>query len=83
MVANGSLSQSVTIPNNPGVSHLGGWHAIVVIKGAMGTDAAGNRVPGVGALVELRAAFYVKESIMPFYNKSGKLISMGDGYNSR
>ena len=77
VVANGSLSQSVTIPNNPGVDTLGGWHAIVVIKGAMGTDAAGNRVPGVGALVESQVPFYVKESIMPFYNKSGKLLSMG------
>ncbi len=76
-VTNGSLSQSVTIPNNPGVDTLGGWHAIVVIKGAMGTDGAGNRVPGVGALVESQAPFYVKESIMPFYNKTGKLLSMG------
>jgi hypothetical protein len=76
-VANGTLDQSVTIPNNPGVDTLGGWHAIVVVKGAMGTDAAGNRVPGVGALVEVQVPFYVKESIMPFYNKAGKLLSMG------
>jgi hypothetical protein len=76
-VANGSLNQSVTIPNNPGVDTLGGWHAIVIIKGAMGTDGAGNRVPGVGSLVEVQVPFYVKESIMPFYNKAGKLLSMG------
>jgi hypothetical protein len=76
-VANGTLDQSVTIPNNPGVDTLGGWHAIVVVKGAMGTDAAGNRIPGVGALVEVQVPFYVKESIMPFYNKAGKLLSMG------
>lgn len=76
-VTNGSLSQSVTIPNNPGVGTLGGWHAIVVVKGAMGTDGAGNRVPGVGALVESQAPFYVKESIMPFFNKAHKLLSLG------
>jgi hypothetical protein len=79
VVANGALHQSVTIPNKPGVETLGGWHAIVVIKGAMGTDGAGNRVPGVGALVESQVPFYVKESIMPFYNKAGKLMSMGVG----
>jgi len=77
VVANGTLDQSITIPNHPGVNTLGGWHAIVVIKGAMGTDAAGNRVPGVGSLVESQVPFYVKESIMPFYNKTGKLMSMG------
>jgi hypothetical protein len=77
VVTNGSLNQSVTIPNHPGVNTLGGWHAIVVIKGAMGTDGAGNRVPGVGALVESQVPFYVKESIMPFYDKGGKLLSMG------
>jgi hypothetical protein len=77
VVANGTLDQNVTIPNNPGVNTLGGWHAIVVIKGAMATDGAGNRVPGVGSLVEVQVPFYVKESIMPFYNKSGKLLSMG------
>ena len=77
VAANGTLDQSVTIPNNPGVGTLGGWHAIVVIKGPMGTDAAGNRVPGVGSLVEVQVPFYVKESIMPFYNKSGHLLSMG------
>ena len=75
--ANGTLNQSVTIPNNPGVGTLGGWHAIVVVKGPMATDGAGNRVPGVGALVEAQVPFYVKESIMPFYNKAGKLLSMG------
>jgi len=47
VVANGTLDQSVTIPNNPGVNTLGGWHAIVVIKGAMGTDGAGNRCPAL------------------------------------
>jgi hypothetical protein len=77
VVANAGLHQSVTIPNNPGVNTLGGWHAIVVIKGAMATDEAGNRVPGVGSLVEVQVPFYVKESIMPFFNKSGKLVSMG------
>ncbi len=76
-VANGALSQTVTIPNNPGVDTLGGWHAIVVVKGAMGTDGAGNRVPGVGSLVEVQVPFYVKESIMAFHNKAGKLMSMG------
>ena len=77
VAANGTLDQSITIPNNPGVNTLGGWHAIVVIKGAMGTDGVGNRVPGVGSLVEVQVPFYVKESIMPFYNKAGKLLSMG------
>jgi hypothetical protein len=76
-VANGTLDQIVTIPNKPGVNTLGGWHAIVVIKGAMATDLAGNRAPGVGSLVESQVPFYVKESIMPFYNKAGKLLSMG------
>jgi len=77
VVANGTLDQVVTIPNNPGVNTLGGWHAIVVIKGAMATDGVGNRTPGVGSLVEVQVPFYVKESIMPFYNKSGTLLSMG------
>jgi len=77
VVANGTLDQSVTIPNNPGINTLGGWHAIVVIKGAMATDGAGNRVPGVGSLVEVQVPFYVKESIMPFYNAAHKLLSMG------
>ncbi len=76
-VANGTLDQSVTIPNRPGIGTLGGWHAIVVIKGAMATDAAGNRVPGVGSLVEVQVPFYVKESMMPFYNKAGTLLSLG------
>ncbi len=76
-VANGALNQSVIIPNKPGIGTLGGWHAIVVVKGAMGTDAAGNRIPGVASLVESQTPFYVKESIMPFYNKAGKLQSMG------
>ena len=76
-VTNGTLDQSVTIPNHPGINTLGGWHAIVVIKGAMATDGAGNRAPGVGSLVEAQVPFYVKESIMPFYNKAGRLLSMG------
>jgi hypothetical protein len=77
VVVNGTLDQSVTIPNKPGISTLGGWHAIVVIKGAMATDGAGNRVPGVGSLVEVQVPFYVKESIMPFYNKAGHVLSLG------
>ena len=76
-VANAALVQKVTIPNKPGVSTLGGWHAIVVVKGPMGTDAAGNRVPGVGSLVEVQVPFYVKESFMAFHNKAGKLLSLG------
>ena len=77
VVANGSLDQTVTIPNHPGVNTLGGWHAIVAVKGEMATDPAGNRAPGASALVESQVPFYVKESIMPFYNKAGKLLSMG------
>ena len=77
VVANGSLDQTVTIPNHPGVNTLGGWHAIVAVKGEMATDPAGNRAPGASALVESQVPFYVKESIMPFFNKAGKLLSMG------
>ena len=77
VVTNGSVDQSVTIPNHPGVDTLGGWHAIVAVKGAMATDQAGNRAPGATALVESQVPFYVKESIMPFYNKAGQLLSMG------
>ena len=43
----------------------------------MATDGAGNRAPGVGSLVEAQVPFYVKESIVPFYNKAGRLLSMG------
>ena len=42
--------------------HLGGWHVIQVKQG----DA-----------IEAQATFYVKESIMPFYDKAGKVIGMG------
>ncbi len=76
-VTNGTLDQTLTIPNHPGVNTLGGWHAIVAIKGNVGTDNAGNRAPGAGSLIEAQVPFYVKESIMPFHNKSGKLLSMG------
>ncbi|NNN00320.1 MAG: hypothetical protein HKL86_00635 [Acidimicrobiaceae bacterium] len=75
--SNGTLDQTVTIPNNPGVNTLGGWHAIVVVQGPMNTDAAGNRAPAPGSLIESQVPFYVKESIKPFYNKAGKLLSMG------
>jgi len=30
------VEPDVTIPNNPGVNTLGGWHAIVLIKGRHG-----------------------------------------------
>lgn len=42
--------------------HLGGWHVIQVKK---------------GDVIEAQASFYVKESIMPFYDKAGKVIGMG------
>lgn len=42
--------------------HLGGWHVIQIKQG----DA-----------IEAQASFYVKESIMPFYDKSGKVIGQG------
>ena len=42
--------------------HLGGWHVIQLKK---------------GDVIEAQASFYVKESIMPFYDKSGKVIGMG------
>jgi hypothetical protein len=41
---------------------LGGWHAIKVMN---------------GSLVEAQVAFYVKESIINFYNKDGSLASAG------
>jgi hypothetical protein len=55
-VTNGSINQEVTIPD-----HLGGFHVIQVMK---------------GAVVEAQVPFYVKESLVPFYDKAGKLISM-------
>ena len=42
--------------------HLGGWHVIQVKQ---------------GDVIEAQASFYVKESIVPFYDKAGKLIGMG------
>lgn len=42
--------------------NLGGWHVVQVMK---------------GSVVEAQVPFYVKESIVPFYNKAGKLISEG------
>jgi hypothetical protein len=44
-------------------NNLGGYHVVQVL------DASGN--------IEAQAAFYVKESIVPFKNKAGKVISMG------
>jgi hypothetical protein len=41
---------------------LGGWHVIQVLNGSK---------------IEAQVPFYVKESIVPFYNKAGKLLSMG------
>ena len=41
---------------------LGGWHVIQVMNGSK---------------VEAQVPFYVKESIVPFYDSSGKLVSMG------
>jgi hypothetical protein len=42
--------------------NLGGWHVVQVIK---------------GNAVEAQVPFYVKESIVPFYDKAGKVVSMG------
>ena len=42
--------------------NLGGNHVIQVMK---------------GDVIEAQVPFYVKESILPFYDKSGKLLSMG------
>jgi hypothetical protein len=42
--------------------NLGGWHVVQVLS---------------GTTVEAQVPFYVKESIVPFMNKSGKVISMG------
>jgi len=44
-------------------NNLGGWHVVQVV------DAAGN--------VEAQVPFYVKESIVPFKNKAGKVVSLG------
>jgi len=42
--------------------NLGGWHVIQMVK---------------GSVIEAQAPFYVKESIMPFYDSKGKVIGMG------
>lgn len=42
--------------------HLGGWHVIQIKS---------------GDVVEAQQMFYVKQSIMPFYDKNGKVLSMG------
>ena len=42
--------------------NLGGWHVIQMVK---------------GSVVEAQTPFYVKESIMPFYDNNGKVIGMG------
>ena len=42
--------------------NLGGWHVIQVKQ---------------GDVIEAQVPFYVKESIMPFYDKAGKVIGMG------
>ena len=42
--------------------NLGGWHVIQVKS---------------GDVVEAQVSFYVKQSIMPFYDKAGKVIGMG------
>ena len=41
---------------------LGGWHVVQVMN---------------GSTIEAQASFYVKESIVPFFNSSGKTISQG------
>lgn len=41
---------------------LGGWHMILVMKGTK---------------IEAQVPFYVKESIVSFYNKGGQLVSKG------
>ena len=41
---------------------LGGWHMILVMS---------------GTTIEAQVPYYVKESIVPFYNPSGKLLSEG------
>lgn len=42
--------------------HLGGWHVIQVKQ---------------GDVIEAQVPFYVKQSILPFYDKAGKVIGMG------
>lgn len=42
--------------------NLGGWHVVQVMQGSS---------------IEAQVPFYVKESIVPFYDKAGKLLSMG------
>ncbi len=42
--------------------NLGGWHVIQMIK---------------GTAIEAQSPFYVKESIMPFYDQAGKQIGAG------
>lgn len=42
--------------------NLGGWHVVQVVN---------------GTTVEAQVPYYVKESIVPFTNKAGKVISMG------
>ncbi len=42
--------------------NLGGWHGVQVMKGDK---------------IQAQESFYVKVSIVPFYNKAGKLLSMG------
>jgi len=42
--------------------NLGGWHVIQIKK---------------GDVIEAQAPFYVKASIMPFYDSAGKVIGMG------
>ena len=41
---------------------LGGWHMVLVMNGTK---------------IEAQAPYYVKESIVPFYNKNGQLLSEG------
>jgi hypothetical protein len=42
--------------------NLGGWHVIQIKQ---------------GDVIEAQVPYYVKESIMPYYDKSGKILSMG------
>ena len=42
--------------------HLGGWHVIQVKK---------------NGVIEAQVPFYVQESIMPYYDSKGKVVSMG------
>jgi hypothetical protein len=56
-IANGSIDQKITVPDN-----LGGFHVVQILN---------------GTTIEAQVPFYVKESIVPFYNKAGSVISMG------